>query len=106
MIYLFTPAAAQALRRSGVSLAAVLVAAVALLTLQPAASASALLDSVKQNPALARQMCMTFRKLNGQGQSATSKSSIAAVASDQGLSAMDAEVLITYVIGLNCSEVF
>lgn len=106
MIYLFTPAAAQALRRSGVSLAAVLVAAVALLTLQPAASASALLDSVKQNPALARQMCTTFRKLNGQGQSATSKSSIAAVASAQGLSAMDSEVLITYVIGLNCSEVF
>ena len=76
------------------------------LALTPAAhAASPLLESVKQNPALARQMCANFKQLNAEGRSATSKESIAAVASSQGLSAMDAEVLITYVIGLNCPDV-
>lgn len=70
-----------------------------------AQAASPLLESVKQNPALARQMCARFKQLNAEGQSATSPASIAAVASAQGLSAMDAEVLITYVIGLNCPDV-
>lgn len=70
-----------------------------------AQAASPLLESVKQNPALARQMCANFKQLNAEGQSATSPASIAAVASSQGLSAMDAEVLITYVIGLNCPDV-
>lgn len=68
-------------------------------------AASPLLESVKQNPALAKQMCARFKQLNAEGQSATSPQSIAAVASAQGLSAMDAEVLITYVIGLNCPDV-
>jgi hypothetical protein len=68
-------------------------------------AASALLESVKQNPALAKQMCARFKQLNAAGQSATSSESIAAVASAQGLSPMDAEVLITYVIGLNCPDV-
>jgi len=79
-----------------------------LVALAPAAgvqAASPLLESVKQNPALARQMCSRFKKLNAQGQSATSRESIAAVASAQGLSPMDAEVLITYVIGLNCPDI-
>lgn len=79
-----------------------------LLTLAPAPAvlaASPLLESVKQNPALAKQMCARFKQLNAEGQSATSKESIAAVASAQGLSPMDAEVLITYVIGLNCPDV-
>ncbi len=70
-----------------------------------AQAASPLLESVKQNPALAKQMCARFKQLNAAGQSATSSASIAAVASSQGLSAMDAEVLITYVIGLNCPDV-
>ncbi len=68
-------------------------------------AASPLLETVKQNPALARQMCVRFKQLNAEGQSATSRQSIAAVAAAQGLSPMDAEVLITYVIGLNCPDV-
>jgi len=68
-------------------------------------AASPLLETVKQNPALARQMCARFKQLNAEGQSATSPQSIAAVAAAQGLSPMDAEVLITYVIGLNCPDV-
>ena len=76
------------------------------LAVAPAARAeSPLLESVKQNPALARQMCSGFKKLNAEGRSATSREAIASVAAAQGLSPMDAEVLITYVIGLNCPDV-
>lgn len=70
-----------------------------------ASAASALLESVKQNPELARQLCRQFKALNAEGQSATSKASIARVAESQGLSPMDAEVLATYVIGLHCPDV-
>ncbi len=73
---------------------------------QPARAQSALLESVKQNPALARSMCQEFQKLNAQGISATSPGAIANLARSQGLSPMDAEVLATYVIGLHCSSVF
>ena len=95
-------AAATLLRTASVAGLALLVA----LAQAPAVqAASPLLETVKQNPALARQMCARFKQLNAEGQSATSKESIAAVASAQGLSPMDAEVLITYVIGLNCPDV-
>jgi hypothetical protein len=67
---------------------------------------SALLESVKQNPALAQSLCQQFRQLNAQGISATSKASISSLASSRSLSPMDAEVLATYVIGLHCSTVF
>ncbi|MFM7314687.1 MAG: hypothetical protein ACKO0M_16255 [Cyanobium sp.] len=76
------------------------------LAIAPSArAASPLLESVKQNPTLARQMCASFKQLNAQGESATSRASIAAVAAAQGLSPLDAEVLITYVIGLHCPDV-
>ena len=42
-----------------------------------AQAASPLLESVKQNPALARQMCARFKQLNAEGQSATSPASAA-----------------------------
>jgi len=71
-----------------------------------AASASALLESVKENPAVAQQMCEQFRAYNAQGTSATSPEVISAVASSRDLNAVDAEVLITYVIGLHCPKVF
>jgi len=84
---------------------AALVLSLSLLQAPGAHAASQLLESVKQNPALAKQMCANFKQLNAQGQSATSKASIAAVAAAQSLSPVDAEVLITYVIGLNCPDV-
>jgi hypothetical protein len=71
----------------------------------PGWSASPLLESVKQNPALARSLCGRFKELNAQGISATSRSSIDVVAKEQGLSQVDAEVLATYVIGLHCPDV-
>ena len=82
-----------------------LLVGLALAPLAPAAAASALLESVKQNPQLARQLCAEFKQLNAEGRSATSPESLARVASSQGLSTMDAEVLTTYVIGLYCPDV-
>jgi len=74
--------------------------------LLPAGAASALLESVKQNPGLAKSLCAQFKQLNASGQSATSPQAIASVARNQGLSPVDAEVLATYVIGLHCPDVF
>jgi len=74
-----------------------------LLTALPATAG--MLDTVKQNPALARSLCEQFKQLNASGQSATSKEAIARVAASQGLSSLDAEVLTTYVIGLHCPDV-
>jgi hypothetical protein len=76
-----------------------------LLLAAPPWAASALLESVKQNPALAKSLCAQFKQLNASGRSATAPDSIAMVASSQGLSQVDAEVLTTYVIGLYCSDV-
>lgn len=77
----------------------------AMVPLAPSLAASALLESVKQNPNLARSMCERFKQFNAAGKSATSAESVAWVASTQGLSAADAEVLSTYVIGLHCPDV-
>jgi hypothetical protein len=74
-----------------------------LLTALPATAG--MLDTVKQNPALARSLCEQFKQLNASGQSATSMEAIARVAASQGLSSLDAEVLTTYVIGLHCPDV-
>jgi hypothetical protein len=70
------------------------------------ASASPLLESVKENPAVAQQLCDQFRAYNAQGTSATSPEVVSAVARSRDLNAVDAEVLITYVIGLHCPKVF
>ncbi|MEB3334632.1 MAG: hypothetical protein VKP70_06580 [Cyanobacteriota bacterium] len=77
----------------------------ALLLATPLKAASALLERVKRNPALAKSLCAQFKQLNAAGRSATSRDSIAMVASSQGLSQVDAEVLTTYVIGLHCPDV-
>lgn len=76
-----------------------------LATPHPLQAASALLETVKQNPALAKSLCAQFKQLNAAGRSATAPDSISMVASSQGLSQMDAEVLTTYVIGLHCPDV-
>ena len=72
---------------------------------RPLRAASALLETVKNNPALAKSLCAQFKQLNASGRSATAPDSIAMVASSQGLSQVDAEVLTTYVIGLHCPDV-
>jgi hypothetical protein len=84
-----------------------LAAAVLLLgfNLPPHAQASTLLDRVKTNQALAISLCDQFKQDNASGQSALAKPSVDRVAQSQNLSALDAEVLISYVIGLHCPDV-
>lgn len=86
-----------------VSLAAILYGSIAV----PASLAqeSTLLDSVKRNPEEARAMCRQFKALNAKNISATSAQSINAVAKQRNLSRQDAEILVTYVIGLYCPDV-
>ena len=92
-------------RASLLALAAPLLLALPLATALPAEAASALLETVKQNPALAKTLCDQFKQRNAAGQSAVSKESINQVAASQGLNSVDAEVLTTYVIGLYCPDV-
>ncbi len=66
---------------------------------------STLLESVKSNPAEAKALCEKFRALNSNGISATSTQSIREVSLQKNLSPIDAEILSTYVIGLNCPDV-
>ena len=73
--------------------------------LAPARAASALLESVKRNPELARSLCQRFRALNAAGTSATSPAGVAIVAQSQKLNPVDAEVVATYVIGMHCPDV-
>jgi hypothetical protein len=98
------PSAAGSARRSAAGLLALGLAMIPLL-LSALPATAGMLDTVKQNPALALSLCEQFKQLNASGQSATSKESIARVAASQGLSALDAEVLTTYVIGLHCPDV-
>lgn len=71
----------------------------------PALAQSQLLESVKQNPARAKALCGQFQGFNAQGLSATSPTAVGQIARQENLSAMDSEVLITYVIGLYCPDV-
>jgi hypothetical protein len=93
------------LRTLPLALAAGLAFGVLVAPIGSASAASALLETVKQNPELAKNLCRQFKALNAEGKSATSKESVARVAESQGLSSMDAEVLTTYVIGLHCPDV-
>ncbi|MDA0717168.1 MAG: hypothetical protein O2839_02980 [Cyanobacteria bacterium] len=71
----------------------------------PAVAQSQLLESVKQNPAKANEMCSQFKELNAQGLSATSSRAVSQIAREKSLNPIDSEVLITYVIGLYCPDV-
>lgn len=71
----------------------------------PVRAASPLLESVKQNPQLARRICADLRQLNRRGVSSNSPEAIGMVARSQGLSSTDAEILTTYVVGLHCPDV-
>ncbi|MEB3166238.1 MAG: hypothetical protein VKO65_06160 [Cyanobacteriota bacterium] len=92
-------------RPLGLSAGLVLLLPFLVLTPGGAWAASALLETVKQNPELARTLCGQFKAINAEGRSALSRDSVARVASSQGLSQKDAEVLTTYVIGLHCPDV-
>jgi len=75
------------------------------LTMAGAQAQSQLLESVKQNPALAKQLCAELRQMNGSGIASTSKQAIQTIAQQRQLSFTDAEILTTYVVGLYCPDV-
>lgn len=80
-------------------------ASFALLAAGPAGAASALLESVKQNPQVAQNLCTQLRALNAQGVRSSSPQAVAMVAQSRNVSTQDAEVLTTYVVGLYCPDV-
>ena len=69
------------------------------------AAESDLLDNVKRNPEKAKAMCRSFRKMNDNGKSAYSKKATRKVAKSQNLTFQDAEILVTYVVGMHCPDV-
>ena len=69
------------------------------------AADSDLLNSVKRNPEKAKTMCRSFRQMNANGKSAYSKKSINKVAQGQNMTFQDAEILVTYVVGMHCPDV-
>ena len=71
----------------------------------PAAATSNLLNDVKRNPSEAKSLCRSFRTLNKKGKSAYSKKSTRKIAGNKGLNFQDAEVLVTYVVGMHCPDV-
>jgi hypothetical protein len=66
---------------------------------------SDLLNEVKRNPQQAKSMCRGFKELNENRKSAHSKKSIRTIAKSRKLSNEDAEVLVTYVVGMHCPNV-
>ena len=66
------------------------------------ANPSDLLNTVKGNPAMAQELCQEFNAINAAGNSIYSSTSLAQVAASEGITTSDAEILITYVVGLYC----
>ncbi len=71
----------------------------------PIQAQSTLLESVKSNQQEALALCKEFRALNKKGVSASSNIAISDISRKRNISQIDAEILSTYVIGLNCPDV-
>ena len=69
------------------------------------AADSDLLNSVKRNPEKAKGMCRSFRQMNANDKSAYSKRATNKVARSQNLTFQEAEILVTYVVGMHCPDV-
>ena len=84
-----------------------LLIGLALLGVQTSAvsASSELLKDVKRNPQQAKGMCRDFKTLNKNGKSAYSKKSIRSISKSRNLSEDDAEILVTYVVGMHCPNV-
>ena len=66
---------------------------------------SDLLNSVKRNPEKAKTMCRRFQQMNSNGQSPFSEAFINQIAANENLSFQDAEILMTYTVGMHCDDV-
>ena len=73
---------------------------------QGAMAQSRLLESVKRNPDEAKSICESFRELNKENISASSKKSIQKISIKKNISEVDAEILSMYVRALHCPETF
>ena len=83
-----------------------LVAAVLIGSATPVGAAdSDLLNSVKRNPEKAKGMCRSFRQMNANDKSAYSKKATNKIARSQNLTFQEAEILVTYVVGMHCPDV-
>lgn len=69
------------------------------------ASPSGLLNAVKRNPDMAEALCQEFHTINAGGDSVYSATGLGQVATSQGITTSDAEILVTYVVGLYCPAV-
>ena len=69
------------------------------------AADSDLLNSVKRNPEKAKAICRLFLQMNANGKSAFSEANINTVAANENLSFQDAEILMTYIVGMHCDDV-
>ena len=89
---------------AGLGAAAALTAGTGLLR-PTEANPSALLDAVKSNPAMAEKLCQEFETINAGGDSVYSSTGLEKVAASQGITTADAEIFVTYVVGLYCPDV-
>ena len=69
------------------------------------AADSDLLNSGQRNPEKATAMCRSFRQMHANGRSPFSKPYINQVAASEKLSFQDAEILMTYIVGMHCADV-
>ena len=69
------------------------------------AADSDLLNSVKRNPEKAKAMCSSFRQMNANDRSPFSKPYINQFAATEKLGFQDAEILMTYIVGMHCADV-
>ena len=69
------------------------------------ASPSGLLNTVKSNPGMAEALCQQFNTINAAGHSVYSSTGLEQVATSQGITTSESEILITYVVGLYCPDV-
>ena len=71
----------------------------------PVLSQSNLLETVKNNPNEARNLCNKFREINSKGISASSDKAIEYVSNKKKLTPVNAEIFSIYVIGLHCPDI-
>ena len=74
-------------------------------SLNPVLSQSNLLESVKNNPGQAKNICNNFRDFNSKGISASSDKAIEYVSNKKKLTPVEAEIFSIYVIGLHCPDI-
>ena len=74
-------------------------------SLFPVYSQSNLLESVKNNPEEALNICNKFKEFNSKGISASSDKAIEYISRKNKLTPVNAEIFSIYIIGLYCPDI-